>query len=211
MAEVTLYKIDGTKAGSITLDDHLFNIPVSEALVHEAVVYQQANSRTVIAHTKGRGEVRGGGRKPWKQKGTGRARHGSRRSPIWVGGGITFGPTKERNFSTQMNRKARRKALAMVLTDKVVHEFFVAVEQVEVKKGKTKMLKELLSKLPVAEKKTLIVLDVENKEVARAAQNLPNVTTIPVNSLNIVDLLANEYVLISKQTIDTLTNMYKNE
>ena len=211
MAEVTLYKVDGTKAGSVTLDESLFNVVVNNALVHEAAVHQKAKTRVAIAHTKGRGEVRGGGKKPWKQKGTGRARHGSRRSPIWVGGGITFGPTKERNFSTQMNRKARRKAFAMVLTDKVAHDCFVAVEEIGANDGKTKALQGLLNKLPVAKKKTLIVLDTENKDVVRAAQNIQNVTTIPVHCLNIVDLLSYEYVLIGKATIDTLTNIYKNQ
>src|SRR3989338_3936812 len=128
MAKVILYNQTGSEVGELSLDASLFDVAVDMALVHEAVVAQEANSRQVLAHTKDRGDVAGTGKKPWKQKGTGRARHGSRRSPIWVGGGITFGPTKDRNYSLKMNRKARRKALAMVLSDKVANNALFAVD-----------------------------------------------------------------------------------
>lgn len=209
MAKVTLYKVDGTSAGEMMLSDALFNVSVNENLVHEAVVHQKAKSRVAIAHAKDRSEVRGGGRKPWRQKGTGRARHGSRRSPIWAGGGVTFGPSKDQNFATNMNRKARRKALAMVLTDKVASERFVVIEDLVIKDGKTKQLSELLTKLPVANKKVLIVLDLENKDAVRAAQNLQKVATLPVNSLNVVDLLSYDYILTAKETVESMTQLYK--
>src|SRR3989339_379080 len=166
MARVTLYSIDGSKKGELTLEDSLFGVKVNPALVHEAIVAQTAGSRTAIAHTKTRGEVAGTGKKPWKQKGTGRARHGSRRSPIWIGGGISFGPRNDRNFSLKMNKRAKRKALAMVLSDKVAQDRFVAVETLTLQNGKTKELAFLLKNLPISKKKTLIILPPEQKDVA---------------------------------------------
>lgn len=209
MASVNLYNTEGKSIGQIELEPTLFDVKVNSELVHEAVVTQAANSRKVIAHAKDRSEVQGTTKKPWKQKGTGRARHGSRRSPLWSGGGVTFGPLKTRNFSRKMNTKARRKALAMVLSDKVANERFIAVEDLIATDGKTKNLIDSLSKLPLSGKKTLIVLQTENKEVARAAQNIQNVETIPVNSLNVIDLLRFENMLISKQGIENLTEIYK--
>ncbi|HLD20932.1 MAG TPA: 50S ribosomal protein L4 [Patescibacteria group bacterium] len=208
MARVTLYSIDGSKKGELTLEDSLFGVKVNPALVHEAIVAQTAGSRTAIAHTKTRGEVAGTGKKPWKQKGTGRARHGSRRSPIWSGGGITFGPRSDRNFAVKMNRQARRKALAMVLSDKVANDRFVAVEHLN-GEGKTKELSQTLGRLPTAGKKILIVTTPENKLVSRAARNIPEISTIPANALNIVDLLRFEYVLITEPAIAMVTQMYK--
>jgi len=208
MARVTLYSIDGSKKGELTLDDSLFGVKVNPALVHEAIVAQTAGSRAAIAHTKTRGEVAGTGKKPWKQKGTGRARHGSRRSPIWSGGGITFGPRSDRNFAVKMNRQARRKALAMVLSDKVANDRFVAVEHLN-GEGKTKELSQTLGRLPTAGKKILIVTTPENKLVSRAARNIPEISTIPANALNIVDLLRFEYVLITEPAVAMVTQMYK--
>ena len=209
MARVTLYNQEGKETGHIDLDASLFDVDASPALVHDAVVAQQANVRVAIAHTKDRGEVAGTGKKPWKQKGTGRARHGSRRSPIWIGGGITFGPRSIRNFALKINKKARRKALAMVLTDKVKNGQFFAVEQLNVENGKTKELAALIGKLPVAGKKTLILVEPQKRDVSKAARNIPNIETLPINSLNIVALLKQPNVLISKDGIDLLTSIYK--
>jgi large subunit ribosomal protein L4 len=210
MASVKLYNQEGKETGSVELDASLFAVPIKQEIVHEAVIAQMANSRVAIAHTKDRGEVAGTGKKPWKQKGTGRARHGSRRSPIWIGGGITFGPRNTRNFSVKINKKVRRKALAMVLSDKVNEGLFVAVEQLTIPEGKSKTLSQLLSKLPVAGKKTLILVEPENREVSKAARNIPNVETLPINALNVVDLLKKPNVLISREGIDILTRIYKH-
>lgn len=209
MARVTLYNLEGEETGQIELDPSLFDVEVDPTLVHEAVVAQTANSRVAIAHTKDRSEVAGTGKKPWKQKGTGRARHGSRRSPIWIGGGITFGPRSNRNFSVKLNKKTRRKALAMVLTDKVQSGQFIAVEQLAVGEGKTKQLAALLKHLPIAGKKTLILVEPENKTVSMAAKNISHVETLPIHALNVVDLLKKPNVLISKDGIDILTHLYK--
>ncbi|TAL51118.1 50S ribosomal protein L4 [Patescibacteria group bacterium] len=208
MARVTLYSIDGSKKGDLTLEDSLFGVKVNPALVHEAIVAQTAGSRAAIAHTKTRDEVTGTGKKPWKQKGTGRARHGSRRSPIWSGGGITFGPRSDRNFAVKINRQARRKALAMVLSDKVANDRLVAVENLT-GDGKTKELSQTLGRLPTAGKKTLIVTTPENKLVSRAARNIPKISTIPANALNIVDLLRFDYVLITEPAVAMVTQIYK--
>lgn len=209
MAKVALYNSEGKQTGELELDAALFGVPANPALVHEAVVAQQANARVAYAHTKDRGEVRGGGKKPWKQKGTGRARHGSRRSPIWIGGGITFGPRSDRNFSVKMNRKARRTALAMVLSDKVSADCFIAVEAIDAEGAKTKAISSLLGKLPTAGKKTLVVLEPGNGQAARAAQNIPNISTLPADSLNVVDLLAHDCVVVTKNAVDVIQQTYK--
>lgn len=208
MATVKLYNQEGTSTGEIQLDAGLFEVAVNHGLVHEAVVAQSANARHVLAHTKTRGEVRGGGKKPWKQKGTGRARHGSRRSPIWSGGGITFGPRSIRNFAKKMNRKARRKALAMVLSDKVAHDKLIAVEALNFEEGKTKQLASVLAKLPSAGKKALVITAPENKTVAKAAQNLSGVESFPANALNVIALLRFEYVVVSKPALELITKLY---
>lgn len=209
MAKVALYNKEGKQTGELELDAALFEVEANPALVHEAVVAQQANARETYAHTKDRGEVRGGGRKPWRQKGTGRARHGSRRSPIWIGGGITFGPRSDRNYSVKLNRKAKRKALAMVLSDKVSSEQFLAVESIDPAEGKTKAIAGLIGKLPKIGKKTLLVLEPGNAQAARAAQNIPNLSTLPANSLNIVDLLAHDCVVATKDAVDVIQQTYK--
>jgi large subunit ribosomal protein L4 len=208
--EVAVYKIDGTKSGSITLPAELFGVELNTALVHEAVVAQDANSRIRIAQTKDRSEVRGGGRKPWKQKGTGRARHGSRRSPIWIGGGITFGPIKDRNFSKKMNRKAKQKAIKMVLSDRAADERLIVVEDYAIAQAKTKLVADVRQKLPGAGTSGLLVLTSDDKDIKVASQNLPKTETISVSSLNVRDLLIAEYVFVSKAGLEKMKDIYTN-
>lgn len=209
MAVVSLFNLKGDNVGSLTLEASLFDVKLNSALVHEAVVAQQANSREAIAHTKTRGEVAGSSKKPWAQKGTGRARHGSTKSPIWVGGGISFGPRNDRNFSLKINKRAKRKALAMVLSEKVASDRFIAVEALDLKDGKTKELAMILKNLPISKKKTLIILPPTQKDVAIAAKNMKGIETMPSNTLNIVDLLKADVVLISKEAVDMVTQTYK--
>ena len=209
MATVVLYNKEGKNVGNLDLEDSIFQVELNPALVHEAVVAQTANSRMVLAHTKGRGEVRGADKKPWKQKGTGRARHGSRYSPIWRGGGITFGPTKERNFSKKLNKKAKRKALAMVLSNKLMQERFIAVEDLHLPEGRTKDLIAILQALPLSSTKTLVVLESGNHSIMRAAKNIPKVQTISAKSLNVVDLLSYDRVLATKEAVIILSEVYK--
>ena len=135
------------EVGEIKLTDKIFGIEVHKSLVHQAMVTQMSNERQVLAHTKDRSEKRGGGRKPWRQKGTGRARAGSTRSPIWIGGGVTFGPTKDRNFKKKINKKMKQKALFMVLSDKVLNKSLVVLDKVEIKDFKTKVVKEILDSI----------------------------------------------------------------
>ena len=209
MALISLYNMLGEKVGNMELAKSLFDVKVNQALIHEAVTAQNANSREAIAHTKTRGEVAGSSKKPWKQKGTGRARHGSTKSPIWIGGGITFGPRNDRNFTLKMNKKAKRKALAMVLSDKVANDKFVALDELSLKEGKTKELVRLLKKLPISKKKTLIILPPEEKGIAIAAKNISGISTMPVNTLNVVDLLKTDVVLISKAAVEMIMQTYK--
>lgn len=200
MPNVSLFSIDGKTTGQIDLNVEHFGVKPNPALVHEAVVAQEANARHSIAHTKTKGEVRGGGKKPWKQKGTGRARHGSRRSPIWVGGGITFGPRNDRNFSVKINRKARKKALFMVLSDKLAHENLIAVESFPADSAKTKAFVSMLKNLPV-KRTALYVIPSSRPELVRAVRNLDNVFVVTANSLNVVEVLKFGTVVFEKDAI----------
>lgn len=208
MAEVTLYNIDGSEAGKLTLADALFAVKPKKSVIHAAIVAQDANSRVAIAHTKDRGDVRGGGKKPWKQKGTGRARHGSSRSPIWVGGGITFGPTKDRDFSMKINKATKRLALSMVLTDKVQDGALVAVKELSLPEAKTKLVSAMRSALPGAKASALIVVAPGEEMVARAAKNLDNTEVIRAGSLNVRDVAKYRYLIASKAALDAVTETF---
>lgn len=206
--KVKLYNWQGKASGEEVLDAGLFGLEVKPEVVHQVVVAQQKNSREVLAHTKGRSEVRGGGKKPWRQKGTGQARHGSIRSPLWVGGGITFGPTSKRNYTVKVNKKLKKQALAMVLSDKVANDKLVLLESYDMPEHKTKMLKTSLDKLPSKAKKTLIVSKTANDNIVTAAKNLPRVSTINFASLNVVDILNNEYLLVNKDLLNKIKEHY---
>lgn len=210
MAKVIVYKDSGEKAGSMELPAEIFAVEPQTELVHQAVMTQMANRRTNLAHTKTRSERRGGGAKPWAQKGTGRARAGSRRSPIWKGGGITFGPRKEKNFKKQMNTKAKRKALFMVLTDRVNNKKFVVVQKFNFDKPQTSKLVKNLAKLPLEDKPVLLVLpgDKGDKPLKLSARNIPGVGMIRADSLNIKDLLSYEYVLLSRDGVKTIIDTF---
>ena len=191
------------------LETSLFGVEVNSSVVHEAVVAHTANVRSILAHTKDRSEVAGSNKKPWKQKGTGRARHGSRQSPIWKGGGITFGPTTLRNFAVKINKKTKRKALAMVLSDKLKHNRLIVVDDLRIDDSKTKDLKNILGLLPVSGKKTLIVVEMENRGVGLAARNLQDIEVFPVNTLNLLALLRLDYVVFTKAALEAAMEMFK--
>lgn len=193
---------------TIELNDAMFGVAADTGLVHDAVVRQRAVARQVLAHTKDRSEVRGGGRKPWKQKGTGRARHGSNRSPIWIGGGVTFGPLKWQNFFIKMNKKARRKALFMSLSDKVANNAFVVLENLDLAEAKTRHLDQMIATLPVVGSRVLMVVDPANVAMRRAAQNLPNVETIAPNSLNTIDVLKAGTIVAGVAEVDAMTHHF---
>ncbi|MBT6920990.1 MAG: 50S ribosomal protein L4 [Candidatus Pacebacteria bacterium] len=206
--KVKLYDFQGKETGEEILDPKLFGVEADPELVHEMVTAQQKNSRDVIAHTKGRSEVRGGGKKPWRQKGTGRARHGSIRSPLWIGGGITFGPTSSRNFGVIVNKKVKQKALAMVLSDKVANDKLVLVESYNMPEAKTKVLQTAFSKLPNKNRPTLVVTKNAEENIVRASKNLPRVETINFGSLNLVDLMKKEYLVINKELLKKVSEHY---
>jgi large subunit ribosomal protein L4 len=208
MKKVAVYNQDGNTVGEIELPAQVFGIKINPELVQEAVIRQQANKRQVLAHTKGRSDVRGGGRKPWAQKGTGRARQGSIRSPLWIGGGITFGPTSDRNFSKQMNRKAKRKALLMVLSDRAQDDKVVVIDTLKLPEIKTKALVGIINKLPIKNSKTLMIVPETDRIITKSANNLPLVETCQADNLNIIQLMNAEYLLIAKDSIAKMQKTY---
>jgi len=204
---VKTYDQSGKEVGQTRLPSEIFDVKVNPDLVHQVVVSQMANKRTVIASTKDRAQVRGGGKKPWRQKGTGRARHGSRRSPIWKGGGVTFGPTKERNFEKKINKKMKRKALLMVLSAKVKNNFLLVLEKLALEKPKTKIMAEVYKNLPVKGSSLLILPGLE-KDIVRAARNIPNTATVEARNLNALDLLSFKYLIMPKEAIKVIKETF---
>ena len=209
MLTISTYNIEGEKTGTMELSKKIFGLEINNDLIHQAIVTQLANQRKPLAHTKDRSETRGGGRKPWRQKGTGRARAGSIRSPVWRGGGITFGPRKEKIFSKKINKKAKRKAFLMALSSKVKDNEFVVLEKLELKQPKTKLMTELINKLSKTPSKSILIATAQkDKNIIRANQNLPNTKTISADSLNVIDLLSFKYLLLDKQAIKKIEKTY---
>lgn len=209
MPKVNVYNQEGKMTGELELNPKHFGVAAKSDLVHEVVVAQQANARKSVAHTKTKGEVRGGGKKPWKQKGTGRARQGSIRSPQWVGGGIVFGPRGERNFSVKVNRKARQKALFMALSDKVTGDKLMVLESFTPSAVKTKHAADLFKNLKVT-RKVLAVIPKSDPSLLRIVRNLPNVKLITVNALNVVDVVMHPTVIFWKDTVPAFETLYHN-
>ena len=199
MPKVAVYNITGTQTGEIELNENIFGVEVNSALVHQAVVMQLANQRLGTHATKTRAMVRGGGKKPWKQKGTGRARAGSIRSPLWVGGGTTFGP-QPRSYAFAMPRKARRLALKCALSDKVNNGELVVVDEISFDAPKTKNVIKMLNDFSSADKKALIITE-GNEAVEKSARNIPGVKAIANAGVNVYDLLYHGKVFITKGAI----------
>lgn len=209
MPKVAIYNIEGKKTGEMDLHPDIFGVKIDKALIHRAVVTQASNMRNTVAKTRDRSEVRGGGAKPWRQKGTGRARHGSIRSPLWRGGGVTFGPQPERNFKRKINKKEKRKALLMALSSKVAESLLILVENLKLKKIKTRDLIEILKKLRVFGKSTLILLTKPDEILFKSAANIPNVKVMLLSALNMIDLLTYDFLLMPKETIKDIEKVYK--
>jgi len=215
--QVTTYNQKGETVGNIELPKDLFEVKMSPDLVYQVATTQMNNRRQSNAHTKGRGEVSGGGRKPWKQKGTGRARQGSIRSPQWRHGGVVFGPTKEKIYGGKINKKMRRRALAMVLSAKVAGNSLVMMDALSVEKPKTKEIVQMLSN--IREKNTnfgkgtiLIALPGYEKNLILAARNIPGVQTIEAAKLCVLDLLNTKYLLMPVQSLESIScNAAKEE
>jgi large subunit ribosomal protein L4 len=207
-----VYNQQGKESGESLLPKEIFDVKLSFDLVHQIATSLMSNKRQNIAHTKSRGEVRGGGRKPWKQKGTGRARHGSNRSPIWRGGGITFGPRNDRNFKRVIPKKMNRKAIFMVLSSKLRDNELIVVNELKIDSPKTKDFSILIKGiLQDRIGKTLIATETFDKNMAIAAKNIPNVKVIAVNELNVLDLLNFKYLIISEGSIKKIKNIFKLE
>ena len=206
--KLSTYNQEGKEIGQTLLPKEIFDVKMNSDLVHQVVVSQMANRRQRIAHTKGRAEVRGGGRKPWRQKGTGRARAGSIRSPTWRGGGVTFGPTKEKVFKKKIPKKMRRKALLMVLSAKAKNNFLIILDKLKIEKAKTKEITEILKKLPCQGENSLIALSQIDKNLILAARNIPKIDTIQAKDLNCLDLLSFKYLVMPKEAIKVIKETF---
>ena len=205
MANVSVYNIEGKEVGSIELNDAVFGVEVNEHLVHMAVLQQLANNRQGTQKAKTRSEVRGGGRKPWRQKGTGHARQGSTRSPQWTGGGVVFAP-KPRDYSFKMNKKEKRIALLSALSSKVADNKIVGLDAFNLDEVKTKKFAEVMSNLKVD--KALVVIEGENKNVVLSGRNIPTVKVSATNEINTYDVLKYETLVVTKAAVEKLEEVY---
>lgn len=232
--KLDIYNQKAEKIGDIQISEKVFDIPANEALVHQAMIAQMSNERQNLAHAKTRSEVSGGGRKPWRQKGTGRARAGSNRSPIWIGGGVTFGPSKERNFKKKINKKMKQKALLMVLSDRIMNNNLVVLDELKLDEFKTNKFNEIIkniehsilkiNELPAKGKDTdkkdkkekakkyrrniLIIDSNKDEKVKYSAKNLTGVNLISLDNINILDLLNFKYYIITKKALEELETRY---
>ncbi|AMB99149.1 50S ribosomal protein L4 [Aerococcus urinaehominis] len=199
MANVKLFKQDGSQAGEITLNDDVFAIEPNEQAMYDVILMQRASQRQGTHSVKSRGEVRGGGRKPWRQKGTGRARQGSIRSPQWVGGGRAFGPTP-RSYAFKLPRKVRRLALRSALSEKLANDNLIVVEGLNFEAPKTKAFQEVLANLNV-DTKVLVVVSADNDNAVLSGRNLANVTIVDENNVNVLALVSNEKVIMTQAAL----------
>ena len=205
MANVSVYNIEGKEVGTIDLSDAVFGVEVNEHLLHMAVVSQLANKRQGTQKAKTRSEVRGGGRKPWRQKGTGHARQGSTRAPQWTGGGVVFAPTP-RDYSFKLNKKEKRAALKSALTSRVEEKKFIVLDEINFGEIKTKNFQNVLNNLNVA--KALVVLEDGNKNAELSARNIPSVKTARTNTINVYDILKYNTVIATKAAVETIEEGY---
>ena len=205
MANVSVYNIEGKEVGTIELNDAVFGVEVNEHLLHMAVVNQLANNRQGTQKAKTRSEVSGGGRKPWRQKGTGHARQGSTRAPQWTGGGVVFAPTP-RDYSFKLNKKEKRAALKSALTSRVEENKFIVVDEMNFGEIKTKNFQNMLNNLSVA--KALVVIEEGNANAVLSARNIPTVKTAGVNTINVYDVLKYNTVIVTKAAVATIEEVY---
>ena len=205
MAKVAVYNMEGKEVGSMDLNDAVFGVEVNEHLVHMAVLQQLANNRQGTQKAKTRSEVRGGGRKPWRQKGTGHARQGSSRAPQWKGGGVVFAPVP-RDYSFKLNKKEKRAALKSVLTSRVQENKFIVVDELKMDEIKTKTFKGVLDNLNA--EKALVVLNDMDANVIASAKNIPTVKTTQTNELNVFDVLKYNTVVVTKDAVATIEEVY---
>ena len=205
MANVSVFNMEGNEVGTMELNDAIFGAKVNEHLVHLAVVSQLANKRQGTQKAKNRSEVSGGGRKPWRQKGTGHARQGSTRAPQWTGGGMVFAPVP-RDYSMKLNKKEKRAALKSVLTSKVQENKFIVVDELKFDEIKTKAMKNVLANLKAD--KALVILNDNDQNVVLSARNIEGVETALTNTINVFDLLKHNTVVVTKAAVETIEEVY---
>ena len=205
MANVTVYNMEGNEVGTMELNDAVFGVEVNEHLVHMAVVWQLANKRQGTQKAKTRSEVSGGGRKPWRQKGTGHARQGSTRSPQWTGGGVVFAPVP-RDYSFKLNKKEKRAALKSALTSRVQENKLIVVDELKFDEIKTKNFKQVMDNLKVS--KGLVVINENDKNVVMSAKNMPTVNTTLTSTLNVYDVMKAGTVVLTKDAVKTIEEVY---
>ena len=206
MATVSVYNTDGKEVEKIDLSDNIFGVEINETLVHKAVVAHLANRRQGTQSALTRSEVRGGGKKPWRQKGTGHARQGSIRAPQWTGGGVVFAP-KPRDYSQKINRKEKQLALFSALTAKVQDQKFIVVDELSLDAPKTKAFAKILQNLK-ATNKALVVTSEKNDNLVLSARNIPDVKTVPTNAINVFDILNHEALVITKDAVKAIEEVY---
>ena len=205
MANVSVYNMEGNEVGKMELNDAVFGVEINEHLVHMAVVAQLANNRQGTQKAKTRSEVSGGGRKPWRQKGTGHARQGSTRAPQWTGGGIVFAPTP-RDYTIRLNKKEKRAALKSALTSRVLENKFIVVDELKLDEIKTKKFQNVLNNLKV--NKALVVVDENSDNVVKSAKNIQSVKTAYVNTINVYDILKYNTVVATKAAVANIEEVY---
>ena len=205
MANVSVLNMEGKEVGSMELNDAVFGVEINEHLVHQAVVLQHANNRQGTQKAKTRSEVSGGGRKPWRQKGTGHARQGSTRAPQWTGGGVVFAPVP-RDYSFKMNKKEKRAALKSVLTSKVQENKFIVLDELKLAEVKTKEMKKVLDNLKV--NNALVIIGDDSENVALSARNIAGVQTASVNTINVFDMLKYNTIIATKSSVASIEEVY---
>lgn len=208
--KIEVKNLAGKKDSDITLNDAVFALPENDGLVHQVYVAQSANRRSGSAHTKTRDQRRGGGKKPWKQKGTGNARTGSIRNPIWRGGGVMFGPDKTRNFSKKVNGKQKQKALAIALSDKVREGKFIVVSSLVIEDNKTKKFSDALKALGI-NKSVVVGFSQEETQSYRALKNIPQTNGLPCDQLNVFDVMNAQFILLSKEAVSGIEERYTSK
>ncbi len=208
MPKAAVYNLEGKKTEDMSLSEEVFGLPMNNELLHQACVTIQANQRKVLAHTKDRGERAGSGRKPWKQKGTGNARVGSVRTPVWRKGGIIFGPTKERNFKKKINKKMMKKAILIALSAKLKSKNILVLEKIELSEKKTRKFAEIFKNLKI-KGSALIGFSAKEKDCQLYSRNLKRVINISTSNLNVFDIMNNKNLILSKESVKYLEEKYK--
>lgn len=223
--KIKIYNQQAQEVGEQEVSEKVFALKANQDLIHQAMVAQMSNERQVLAHAKNRSEVRGGGRKPWRQKGTGRARAGSNRSPVWIGGGVIFGPTKDRNFKKKINRKMKQKALCMAISDRMSGGSLAVIDRFEVSEYKTKSFDKIINgfekkvfgqaelkgaKKNKADKNRSILLlnDQRDGKIVNSARNLSGVTTLNFENINILDILKHKQLILTLNAVQKLNEQY---